>query len=72
MFPKTSALLITISIVFPVNALIAGMEVIAAIKRTKIKLAFDRIECGRNGIEIIPAIGNTKDKKSNKELVINI
>jgi hypothetical protein len=48
------------------------MDVITAIKRTKIKLAFDRIECGRNGIEIIPAMGNTKDKKSNKGFVINI
>jgi hypothetical protein len=45
--------------------------VIAAIKRTRIKFAFDRIACGRNGIEIIPAIGNRKDKKSNKKSGIN-
>jgi hypothetical protein len=40
MFPKTSVLLITISTAFPVNALTAGIDVAAAINRTKTKLAF--------------------------------
>jgi len=57
---------------FPVKALIAEAEVNEAIKRTKQKLTFDLIECGRNGIKIIPAIGNTEAKKSNKESVIDI
>lgn len=72
MFPKTRVLLTTISTAFPVNALTAGIDVIAAIKSRKIKLAFALIECGRNGIKIIPVIGNIKDKKSNKESVIDI
>ena len=72
MFPKTNDLLITISMEFPVNALTAGIEVIAAIKSTNIKLPFALIECGRNGIEIIPAIGNNKAKESNKKSVIAV
>ena len=72
MFPKTGALLITISTAFPVNALIAGIDVMAAINSTKKKLALTRTECGSNGIEIIPVIGSSKVKKSNKESVIEI
>ena len=69
-FPKTRVLLIKISTAFPVKALTAVTDVVAAIRSTKIKLAFALTECGRNGIEIIPAIGNSKDKKSSKESVI--
>lgn len=72
MFPKIIVLLIKISRVFPVNAFTAGMEVITAITSTKIKLAFALIECGSNGMEIIPAIGNPKAKERNKKSGINI
>ena len=71
-FPKTCVLLIKISTVFPVKALTAGIDVIAAIRSTKIKVAFALTEWGRSEIENIPAIGKNKDKKSNKELVIDI
>lgn len=72
MFPKTGVLLITISTAFPVNDLIAGIDVIAVINNTKIKFTLALTECGSNGIEIIPAIGSSKVKKSNKESVIDI
>lgn len=58
--------------VFPANALRAGMDVIAAITSTKIKLALALIECGSNGIEMIPAIGNSKAKERKKKSGINI
>ena len=60
------------SMVFPDNALTAGMEVTTAINSTKTKLAFALIEGEKNGMEMIPTIGSSKDKKSNKESVIDI
>ena len=59
------------STAFPVKALTAGIVVIVAIKNTKIKLAFALMGCGRNGIETIPAMGNSKNRKNNKESVID-
>ena len=50
--------------VFPDNALTAGIEVTTAISSTKAKLAFALIEGERNGIEVIPAISSSEDKKS--------
>jgi hypothetical protein len=61
-FPKTILLLIKISTVFPVNTFIAGMDVTTAIASTKIKLTLPLIESGNNGMEMIPAIGNSKAK----------
>ena len=60
------------SISFPVNAFTAGTDVITATKRTNRKLAFALMECGRNKIEIIPATGNNKAKRNNKDSVIDI
>ena len=62
MLPKTALLPIKISKVFPVNALIAGTDVVTAIRSTKIRLATALVECGSNEMEIIPAIGNSKAK----------
>jgi hypothetical protein len=72
MLPKTRVLLITKSIVFPANALKAGTDVIAAINNTKIKLAFALNACEKKGIEIIPAMGNIKDKKISEKSFIDI
>ena len=56
----------------PVNAFTAGTDVITATKRTNRKLAFALMECGRNKIEIIPATGNSKTERNNKDSVIDI
>ena len=72
MFPKTRVLLNTISTPFPVKALRAGIDVMAAINNTKTKLVFALIGCGRKGTKIIPVIGNNKGKKSNEESVMDI
>jgi len=72
MSPKTRVFLSTKSTEFPAKDLTAGMDVIAAIKSTKIKRPLALVECGRNGMETIPAIGNTRDKKSSKESDMDI
>jgi hypothetical protein len=60
------------STMFPVNAFIAGMDVMTASIITKTKLALDLIELGRIGIEMIPAISTIKAKESINEPVIDI
>lgn len=48
----------------------AGTDVTTAIRSTKTKFAFERIECGMNGIEIMPANGKRKDKNKNEDSVM--
>jgi hypothetical protein len=71
-FPKTIVLAMKMCTAFPINALTAGIEVDMAIRSTKIKFALALIECGNNGIRMIPPIENIKARASNKESVIGI
>ena len=57
---------------FPVRALIAGTEDTTAVRSTKTKLAFARMKWGINEIDKIPAIGNSKAEKNNKDAVIDM
>jgi hypothetical protein len=65
-------LFIKISTEFPVRALIAGTEVTRAVRSTKTKLAFARMKWGMNEIVIMPATGNSKAEKNNKDSVIDM
>jgi hypothetical protein len=56
----------------PDNTFTAGIDVTAAIKRTKKKLAFALKTGGSNGREIIPASGADRTKKNNNDSVIDI
>ena len=71
-FPKTTLFPMKISILFPVNALTAGVEVVTATRTIKIKFAFALVECGSKEIEITPAISNDMARASNKDSVIGI
>lgn len=71
-FPNTELVVIITSTVAPDNTFTAGIDVIAAVKRTKKKLAFALRTGGSNGREIIPASSIDRDKKNNNDSVINI